>query len=123
MICVFRIVLVSLVAAVMSIIGLSLLPEINPGPGGRAVAAAVSVVLWLCLSPLIYRQSLGMAVSVGLMSPLIVAAPVLPIALIALFVDIRYWIIFPTGALTGFLIWVCLSIGQDKPARADEELT
>jgi hypothetical protein len=109
-----RISLVSLVAAVMSFVGLVLLPDVSLPPGGYAAMAAVSVALWLCLSPLVYRQSFGMAVSVGLMSPLIVIAIGSPIAVFTLFFDIRYWLVFPTGALTGVLIWACLSIGQER---------
>jgi hypothetical protein len=117
-----RISLVSLAAATMSCVGLALLPEIFLIPQGYAVVAAGSVVLWLCLSPFVYRQSLGMAVSVGLMSPLIVIAIGSPIAVLALFFDVRCWLVFPTGALTGVLIWACLSIGQEsghgKPKHA-----
>jgi hypothetical protein len=65
-----RISLVCLAAAVMSFVGLALLPGLSLRPGGYAAMAAFSVALWLGLSPLVYRQSLGMAVSVGLMSPL-----------------------------------------------------
>jgi hypothetical protein len=117
-----RISLVGLVAAAMSFVGLALLPDIALRPGGYAGVAAVSVALWLCLSPLVYRQSLGMAVSVGLLSPLIAIAPGLPIVVFALFVDLRYWLIFPTGALTGILVRACLSIGREdgrgKPKHA-----
>jgi hypothetical protein len=109
-----RISLVSLAAAAMSFVGLALLPDVSLRPGGYAKIAAVSVALWLCLSPLVYRQSLGMAVSVGLLSPLIAFAPGLPMAVFALFLDIRYWLVFPTGALTGVLVWACLSIGQES---------
>jgi hypothetical protein len=109
-----RISLVSLAAATMSGVGLAVLPDISLRPWGYAAVAAGSVVLWLGLSPLVYRQSLGMAVSVGLMSPLIVIAIGSPIAVLALFFDIRYWLVFPTGALTGVVIWACLSIGQER---------
>lgn len=53
-----------------------------------------------------------MAVSVGLLSPLIAVAAAMPIAGLALFVEIRYGTVFPTGALTGVLVQACLSIGQ-----------
>jgi hypothetical protein len=117
MIWLLRISLVSLAAAAMSFVGLALLPDVSLRPGGSAGMAAVSVVLWLCLCPLVYRQSLGMAVSVGLLSPLIAVAPAMPIAVLALFFDIRSWLVFPTGALTGVLIWACLSIGQENGWR------
>lgn len=51
-----------------------------------------------------------MAVGVGLPSPLIAAA--MPIAGLALFVDIRYGRVFPTGALTVVLVRAWLSIGE-----------
>jgi hypothetical protein len=118
MIWALRISLVSVTTAAMSFIGLGMLPGVH-GREAYAAVAAVSIVLWLCLSPLVYRQSLGLAVSVGLMSPLIAVAPMLPIALIALLVDFRYWIIFPVGAVTGALVWACLRIDQDEPERPD----
>jgi hypothetical protein len=79
-----------------------------------SLVAAVSVALWLCLAPLVYRQRLGMAVGVGLISPLIVLAIGSPVTVFALFSDIGYWLVFPTGALTGALIWASLSIGQES---------
>lgn len=75
--------------------------------------AAISVALWLGLSPLVYRQGFGMAVTVGLMSPLIAVAPMFVVFAVFAF-DIRYWVVFPTGALTGVQVWACLSIGQDR---------
>lgn len=114
MIWLLRLSLVSLVAAAMAIVGFAVLPGFHLRPSGYATAAASSAALWLCLSPLVYRQSLGMAVSVGLLSPLIAIAPFVPIAVMVLFVDIRYWVIFPTGALTGGLVWACLSIGGKR---------
>jgi hypothetical protein len=108
-----RISLVGLAAAAMSFVGLALLPDVSLRPGGYAAVATGSVVLWLGLCPLIYRQSLGMAVSVGLMSPLIAIALISPTALFAFF-DIRHSLVFPTGALTGVVIRACLSIGQES---------
>lgn len=122
MIWLLRLLLVVLTAAVMAVVGFSVLPDISFGPGGYVKAAAVSAVLWLCLSPLVYRQGLGMAVSVGLLSPLIAVAPFAPLLVFAPFVDIRYGTVFLTGGLTGVLVWSCLSIGprdsSDKPKRA-----
>ena len=119
-----RISLVCLAAACMDVVGLALLPVASLRHPGYAWAAAVSVVLWLCLFALVYRQSLGMAISVGLMSPLIVMALGSPIAVLALFFDMRYRVVFPTGALTGVLVRACLSIGQEnepgKPKHTGE---
>jgi hypothetical protein len=109
-----RISLVSLVAAAMSFVGLALLPDVSLGPGDYAGMAAFSVVLWLCLCPLVYRQSLGMAVSVGLLSPLLATVPWSPLLVFALFLDVRYGLVFLTGALTGVLVRACLSIGQER---------
>jgi hypothetical protein len=114
MIWLLRLSLVSLVAAAMAIVGFALLPGFSLRTSGRVGVAAISAALWLCLSPLVYRQSLGMAISVGLLSPLIAIAPFVPIAIVVLFVDIRYWVIFPTGALTGVLVWACLTIGGES---------
>src|SRR5690348_13291215 len=108
-----RLTLVSLVAAAMALVGLGLLPDVPPRPGLYTWAAIVSAVLWLCLSPLVYRQGLGMAVSVGLLSPLIAVAPASPLVILTLFFDIRTWVVFPTGAVTGVLVWACLSIGRE----------
>jgi hypothetical protein len=101
----------------MSFVGLALLPNVSLRLGEYTAMAAVSVTLWLCLSPLVYRQSLGMAVGVGLMSSLIVIAIGSPIAVLAFLFVIRYWLVFPTGALTGVLIWACLSIGRESGRR------
>jgi len=114
MIWLIRLSLVSLVAAVMGIVGFRLLPGFTFAPGGYLVVSAVSAALWICLTPLVYRQGLGMAVSVGLLSPLIGIVPFMPIALFVFLVDFRYWVVFPTGALTGVLVRACLSIGQDS---------
>ena len=114
--------MVCLAAAGMGVVGLALLPVASLRHPGYAWMAVVSVILWLCLSPLVYRQSLGTAISVGLMSPLLVMALGSPIAVLALFFDMRYWVIFPTGALTGVLIRTCLTIGREsersKPKHA-----
>ena len=109
-----RISLVSLVAAAMSFVGLALLPDVSLGPGDYAGMAAFSVVLWLCLCPLVYRQSLGMAVSVGLLSPLIALGPLAPFLVSFALFDVRYWLVFLTGGLTGVLVRACLSIGQER---------
>jgi hypothetical protein len=109
-----RLSLVSLAAAAMGFVGFGLLPGFSLRPAGYAGVAAISAALWLCLTPLVYRQGLGMAVCVGLLSPLIAVAPMLPIAVLALFLDVRYWVVFPTGALTGVLVWAILSIGQER---------
>jgi len=109
-----RLSLVGLVAAAMSLVGLALIPNTSLRPGGYALAAAFSVVLWLCLCPLVYRQSLGMAVSVGLVSPLIALAPMAPFLVLFALFDVRYWLVFLTGVLTGVLVQACLSIGQES---------
>ena len=109
-----RISLDCLAAAGMGVVGLALLPVASLRHPGYAWAAAVSVVLWLCLSPLVYRQSLGTAISVGLMSPLIAMVVGSPLAVLALFFDMRYWVVFPTGASAGVLVRACLSIGQES---------
>lgn len=108
-----RISLVCLAAAAMSFAGFALLPDLSIRPGAYAGLAAFSVALWLCLSPWVYRQGLGMAVSVGLLSPLIAVAPLFAVFAAFAF-DIRYWVVFPIGALTGVLVWACLSIGREK---------
>ena len=114
-----RVSLVSLTAAAMSFVGLALIPDISLRPGGYAGMAALSVVLWLGLCPLVYRQSLGMAVSVGLLSPLLATVPWSPLLVFALFLDVRYGLVFLTGALTGILVRACLSIGQERgPGKA-----
>jgi hypothetical protein len=122
MVWVLRVSLVALTAAAMGVVGLALLPGVSLRPGGSAAAAAASVVLWLCLSPLVYRQSLGTAVTVGLLSPLIAIAIGSPMLVVALFFNIRYWVVFLVGALTGVLVRACLSVGQEggrgKPKRA-----
>jgi hypothetical protein len=114
----------------MGAIGFALLPGISLSPGGWAGVAAASAGLWLCLCPLVHRQSLGTAVTVGLLSPLIVIAVGSPLAIMIVLFNIRYWVIFPIGALTGVLVWACLSIGRDAgqdnlpspPAKATNEL-
>jgi hypothetical protein len=109
-----RISLVGLAAAAMSLLGLALIPDTSLRPGGYAGAAPFSVVLWLCLCPLVYRQNLGMAVSVGLLSPLIAFGPLAPFLVLFALFDVRYWLVFLTGVLTGVLVRACLSIGQKK---------
>ena len=109
-----RLSLVGLAAAAMSLAGLALIPDTALRPGGYAVAAAFSVILWLCLCPLVYRQSLGMAVSVGLVSPLIALGPMAPFLVFFGLFDVRYWLVFLTGVLTGILVRACLSIGQES---------
>lgn len=94
-----RISLVCLTAAGMGVVGLALLPVASVRHPGYAWVAAGSGILWLCLSPLIYRQSLGTAISVGLIAPLVAMALGSPLAVLALFFDLRYWVVFPTGAL------------------------
>jgi hypothetical protein len=116
MIWMLRLSLVGLTAAAMALVGSALLPDLALRPSGYVALAAISAALWLGLSPLVYRQGLGMAISVGLMSPLIPIALGMPIAILAL-LDIRYWTMFPTGALTGVLVWASLSIGN--PARSE----
>ena len=97
MIWVLRLLLVCFVAAAMALVGCGLLPGFSPPAAGYVGIAALSAALWLCLCPLVYRQGIGMAVSVGLLSPLIAIAPATPIAILALLVDIRYWTVFPNG--------------------------
>jgi hypothetical protein len=63
---------------------------------------------------LVYRQSLGMAVSVGLVSPLIALGPMAPFLVFFALFDVRYWLVFLTGVLTGVLVRACLSIGQES---------
>jgi hypothetical protein len=109
-----RISLVGLAAAAMSFVGLALVPDTSLRPGGYAGAAAVSVVLWLGLCPLVYRQSLGLAVSVGLLSPLIALGPMAPFLVFCALCDVRYWLVFLTGVLTGVLVRACLSLGQER---------
>ena len=109
-----RISLVGFAAAAMSFVGLALLPDISLRPGGYAGMAAFSVVLWLCLCPLVYRQSLGMAVSVGLLSPLIALGPMAPYLVFSALFDVRNWLVFLTGILTGVLVRACMSIGQER---------
>jgi hypothetical protein len=109
-----RISLVGLAAAAMSLVGLALIPDTSFRPGGYAAAAAISVVLWLGLCPLVYRQSLGMAVSVGLLSPLIALGPMAPFHVFFALFDVWYWLVFLTGVLTGVLVRACLSIGQER---------
>jgi hypothetical protein len=127
MIWLLRLSLVVLVAAGMALVGFSLLPG-SFAPGRQFWAAAISAALWLCLCPLVYRQGLGMAIVVGLLSPLIAAAPFSPLLVFAAFVDVRYGTVFLTGAVTGVLVWACLSIGlrddrgksKRTAARTDE---
>jgi len=109
-----RISLVGLAAAAMSRVGLALIPDTSLRPGGSAGAAAVSVVLWLGLGPLVYRQSPGMAVSVGLLSPLIALGPMAPYLVFFALFDLRYGLVFLTGVLTGVLVRACLSIGRER---------
>ena len=58
-----RISLVCLAAASMGVVGVALLAVASIRHPGYLWVAIASAVLWLRLSPLVYRQSLGMAIS------------------------------------------------------------
>jgi hypothetical protein len=120
-----RVLSVALVAAMMAVVGYGLLVggTVLLQDGLTSVVVGVSVVLWLFLAAVIQdhakcgKNGLSTAIGFGLLSPLIGGAFFGPLALMLLV--IKWYISFPVGAVTGVLVWACVTIGRaGRPDQA-----
>ena len=115
--------LTAMVAAVMAVIGYQLMfkegAERWSLDGQSFFFVVPSVLLWLALAFVLYRQNYVTAIGWGLLSPLVgslfvggVAGPVVALAM--------WYVTFPVGILTGVLVKLCVSVGgrrRNHPLR------
>ena len=118
-----RLALTALVAAVMAVIGYQL--TFKPASERWTLDeqsfffVGPSVLLWLALAFVLYRQNYITAVGWGLLSPILgslfvggLAGPFLVLTM--------WYAAFPVGVLTGVLVKLCLAFGSQTPNPSGE---